>query len=403
MEVKTYRVRSVAEALPLIARELGPDAAVLHTRQLPKRWHQWLGGPQWEVVAGLDPAVPDRFSASWRAPDPLSSLAPGSTLESPLEPQLEPQLESRFESLRGLPTAVPRQTFFEPSGGRGPAYRDESPSGAGSEPSIAAAVHQRWQALQIDPETIDRMWQDLDLSSLDHASRGDDGAWLQLRQRFAEVISLPGELPPATGRCRRAALVGPTGVGKTTTVAKLAADFQLRQGCQVGLITVDTFRVGAVEQLQAYAEILDVPMRVVSDGEQMRVATRELSHCDWVLIDTIGRSPRDLRRIESLQHILQAADLDHLFLTLSASSDPRTMAAALRGFSGPNLARETALILTKIDECQTLAPLYPLLRDSGLPWRYWTHGQNVPEDLGVAADDVVAWFLDEVQWTEQPT
>ena len=264
-------------------------------------------------------------------------------------------------------------------------------------------MHQRWQALQIDPETIDRMWQDLDLSSLDHASRGDDGAWLQLRQRFAEVISLPGELPPATGRCRRAALVGPTGVGKTTTVAKLAADFQLRQGCQVGLITVDTFRVGAVEQLQAYAEILDVPMRVVSDGEQMRVATRELSHCDWVLIDTIGRSPRDLRRIESLQHILQAADLDHLFLTLSASSDPRTMAAALRGFSGPNLARETALILTKIDECQTLAPLYPLLRDSGLPWRYWTHGQNVPEDLGVAADDVVAWFLDEVQWTEQPT
>lgn len=398
MEVKTYRVRSVAEALPLIARELGPDAAVLHTRQLPKRWHQWLGGPQWEVVAGLDPAVPDRFSASWHTPDPLSSDAPGSTSESPLASRFE----SRIESLRGLPTAGSHQTLLEPSGGRGPAHREASPNGAGSEPSMAATVQQRWQALQIDPETIDRLWQDLDLSSLDPDSRGGDGAWSQLRQRFAEVISLPGELPPATGRCRRAALVGPTGVGKTTTVAKLAADFQLRQGCQVGLITVDTFRVGAVEQLQAYADILEVPMRVVSDAEQMRLATRELSHCDWVLIDTIGRSPRDVRRIESLQHILQAADLDHLLLTLSASSDPRTMAAALRGFSGPNLARETALILTKIDECQTLAPLYPLLRDSGLPWRYWTHGQNVPEDLGVAADDVVAWFLDEVQWTEQP-
>jgi flagellar biosynthesis GTPase FlhF len=61
------------------------------------------------------------------------------------------------------------------------------------------------------------------------------------------------------------------------------------------------------------------------------------------------------------------------------------------------------LILTKIDECQTLAPLYPLLRDSGLPWRYWTHGQNVPEDLGVAADDVVAWFLDEIQWGDLAT
>jgi flagellar biosynthesis protein FlhF len=238
---------------------------------------------------------------------------------------------------------------------------------------------------------------------LDDGTLTDDEAWSHLRQRFSEVIELPGELPAATGRCRRAALVGPTGVGKTTTVAKLAADFQLRRGCQVGLITVDTFRVGAVEQLQAYADLLAVPMRVVSNAEQMRAATAELATCDWVLIDTIGRSPHDVRRIESLQHILQAAELDHLLLTLSASSDPRTQAAAVQGFTAPDLASETALILTKIDECQTLAPLYPQLRDCGLPWRYWTQGQNVPEDLGVAADDAIAWFLDEIPWHDQPT
>lgn len=397
MEVKTYRVRSVAEALPLIARELGPEAAVLHTRQLPRRWHQWLVGPQWEVVAGLDPEVPERFVASLRSArllEPLSS-----------QPTSEAAMASSIDSTSG----AARESLAE----RWPSLAGDERTVSESTPAVSERLRQRWRELGVAPAAVECMWQDWRLASLDVGPVTDDVAWQQLRQRFAEVIALPGELRPTAGRCRRAALVGPTGVGKTTTVAKLAADFQLRQGCQVGLITVDTFRVGAVEQLQAYADILQVPMRVVSNVEQMRLATAELQHCDWVLIDTIGRSPRDWPRIEALQEILQAAELDHLLLTLSASSDPRMMAAALHafvgrgpndvGWDGPNLAAETALILTKIDECQTLAPLYPLLRDSGLPWRYWTHGQNVPEDLGVAADDVVAWFLDEIQWGDLAT
>jgi flagellar biosynthesis protein FlhF len=220
--------------------------------------------------------------------------------------------------------------------------------------------------------------------------------WGKLVEQMGQLIDFAGALAPEPKRCLKLALVGPTGVGKTTTIAKLAADYHLRQGLRVGLVTMDTFRVGGVDQLQAYAQILDLPVQVVTSPAEMQHAISRFADCDVVLIDSTGRSPRDSARIQHLHSILQAAHVDHLLLTLSATHDLASLRRAAAEFRPLGSDIPTSLILTKVDEVQNLAHLYPMLTDLQIPWRYWTNGQNVPEDLGVADPDVVTWFLDEV-------
>src|SRR5688500_10208018 len=123
-----------------------------------------------------------------------------------------------------------------------------------------------------------------------------------LRARLSRMIerriAASGPIQVETGRRRLIALVGPTGVGKTTTIAKLAANFRLREKRRVGLITVDTYRIAAVEQLRTYADIIDLPMEVVSTPRQMREALETMADLDLVLMDTAGRSPKDEVKIQ---------------------------------------------------------------------------------------------------------
>ena len=112
------------------------------------------------------------------------------------------------------------------------------------------------------------------------------------------------------------ALVGPTGVGKTTTIAKLAANYRLKEKRRVGLITVDTYRIAAVEQLRTYADIIDLPMQVVSTPREMREAVGRMDNLDLILLDTAGRSPKDEVRIQELRAFLTEADADEVHLVL---------------------------------------------------------------------------------------
>ena len=124
--------------------------------------------------------------------------------------------------------------------------------------------------------------------------------------------------------------VGPTGVGKTTTIAKLAANFRLREKRRVGLITVDTYRIAAVEQLRTYAEIIDLPMQVVSAPGEMREAVDRMADLDLVLLDTAGRSPQDEIKLQELKAFLDEADADEVHLVLSSVSSASALTARLR-------------------------------------------------------------------------
>jgi flagellar biosynthesis protein FlhF len=175
------------------------------------------------------------------------------------------------------------------------------------------------------------------------------------------------------------ALLGPTGVGKTTTIAKLAARYAVRHGARrVALVTTDNYRIGAIEQLRAYAKILDVPMRVAADAAELRSSVADFSERRLVLIDTAGMSQRDLRLGEQLALMRAGGETIRNYLVLSATTRPGGIDETIRAYRRIPLA---GCVLTKVDEAGSLGGALSLLIRHELPVAYVSDGQRVPEDL----------------------
>lgn len=173
------------------------------------------------------------------------------------------------------------------------------------------------------------------------------------------------------------ALVGPTGVGKTTTTAKLAARCVLRHGpSKVALVTTDGYRIGAHEQLRIYGRILGVSVYLVKDAAELRQTLKELQHKHMVLVDTMGMSQKD-KLVPELNDMLAGCDVQRLLL-LSSTSRGDTLDDVVRAYVGDNLA---GCILTKIDEAASLATPLDVIMRHGLKLHYVSNGQRVPEDL----------------------
>ena len=200
-----------------------------------------------------------------------------------------------------------------------------------------------------------------------------------LAEVLADQITFGGPIGKAN---RAVAFVGPTGVGKTTTIAKIAAVEQLVHGRSVGLITLDDYRVGGIEQLQRFADLIGCPMMVASDARALEIALRRLSDVSLVLIDTSGRSLRDpnahLHTKECLGGAQEPVDVQ-LCLPVALREAELTMAIACFGALGP-----TRLTCTKLDEAVCCGSIIAAHVRSGLPLSYFTTGQRVPEDLVVA-------------------
>ena len=178
------------------------------------------------------------------------------------------------------------------------------------------------------------------------------------------------------------ALVGPTGVGKTTTIAKLAAKFCLRHGNRhLALLSTDSYRIGAQEQLQNYGRILDVPVRTASNGEELNRALHAFADKRLVLIDTAGMGQRDLKLSEKLGLMIDGNHPIKTLLTLSATTQRAALSHAIRAFDA---ARPCAAVLTKIDEAAELGGVFSGLIEARLPLAYVTDGQRVPEDIHTA-------------------
>lgn len=191
-------------------------------------------------------------------------------------------------------------------------------------------------------------------------------------------------------------MVGPTGVGKTTTIAKLAAKEYLLNKKKVGLITIDTYRIGAVEQLKTYANILDIPFEVVNEPIEMKSKIEKLDYCDIILIDTLGTSPRDQGKIDDISKYLRALETRvNIYLVLSISTDSATLSSIMDRYKRLNYE---ALILTKFDELSNLKNLWYIMEGTSLPVQFFCCGQDVPDDIQVATLDNLFNYCEENYW-----
>ncbi len=245
-------------------------------------------------------------------------------------------------------------------------------------------------AEDVDAEIAEDLLNELEQEATPNILKDSSAATALLTAHVERRLKIGSPIAVQPGKRKVVALVGATGVGKTTTIAKLAADFRLRDGIRMGLVTVDTYRIAAVEQLHTYAEILDLPMKVVTNPLEMRRALDELAGLDLVLIDTAGRSPRDEMQIQELKRLLAAANCDEVQLVLSATASSRSLLATAKQFQAANA---TSIILSKLDEASQLGSLLSLAQEVDLPISYLTTGQDVPDDIEPARAERVARLI----------
>ena len=382
MHIRTFRAASLQDALEQIREQMGPDASVLHTRQVRDGWMGWLGRTYVEVTAGLDSQQGSRVIPIERPTEVDSRMVLAGRANLDLNPRSN--------------VSVPNPTSTGPvPTGRVPTGRVSTglPVAPISNelPLQLQAYLEELRSIGVDPVAAER-WIGATVSFAANLGDSQEGGfvsgtpWLEHLQRSVErELRIGAPIRTHPGDRRIVALVGPTGVGKTTTVAKLAAGFRIEARRKVGLVTIDTFRIAAVQQLKAYAEIMDLPMEVVENPDQMQPAIDRLGDVDLVLIDTAGRSPRSDARIDQLVDLLRSAQPDETHLVLSATSSASVIQTALRGFAP---VRPTSTILTKLDEAPHTAAVLSAIaatdHSPGVPVSYITNGQQVPDDIAMA-------------------
>ena len=364
----------MAETLEQIKRQLGRDAVILSTRTATAGGLFGIGGkPYVEITAARQMSdlpgalrrgkLKCRSGVSGSAEGAARTVSPASNTVSTRQSDV---VLSEVRTLKSLVSDLLRDT-----------RRSRLPN-------VPEALFDTYQRLvendvaeQIARQLIERVHSSLSASQL-----GDPQA---VRSKLAGLLEsmLPTAGPircPSGGKPVTIALIGPTGVGKTTTIAKLAANFCLRQRRRVGLITVDTYRIAAVEQLKTYAEIIDVPLAVAASPEQLEEAVARMADREIILVDTAGRSQRDDGKMKELHEVFHAVRPDEVHLVLSSTASEAVLSETIERFRGFGVDR---IVLTKLDEAIGFGVILNCLQMANAALSYVTTGQDVPDDIEV--------------------
>jgi flagellar biosynthesis protein FlhF len=342
---------------------MGGDAVILASREVRRRRLFGLGTrEQIEVTATA--TMPANMAPATLSSWPDSSYALTTPAGSSLSPAVAAQFGEQLTRLHAVVESLSRQ-------GRVDHLLPEVPSEL--IPIYAQLVEA--EVPEILARRLVRHVEDILEADQLKNSRAIEAA---LCEAVADCIPIAPPVRAVPGMRRIVALVGPTGVGKTTTVAKLAANLKLMYGVRVGLVTVDTYRIAAVEQLKVYADIIDIPLAVANSPGEMKRSIDDLGTVDMVFIDTAGRSPRDEVKIRELAEFLDQVRPDEIHLVLSAGAAERSLKSAVERFSQ---VRADRLILTKLDEAEGFGSILGVLAHGDRPVSYLTTGQAVPEDI----------------------
>ena len=357
MQIKRFEAKTMTAALKMVKDEFGPNAVILTARSLQSGRGIFSAGPMSgvEVTAAKDS-------------DAAAYTAAGSYAPIPAPERFAPQTVS---GRRGLFHSL-NQSLRSFGARRRPA--DSPVSDAGSAPELAE-LYQHLLAQDLERELATEL--------VDHLKRlpGYDRRFgpERLRPLLAGLFQDMGlRRADSTPRPRALVLVGPAGVGKTTTAIKLAADLRLRQHRTPALLTLDDLRIGAIEQLRIYAGILGVPLAVATCPESTRRALADLGDADTLIVDTPGISPGEAERRSALRPILDMLPSREVHLVLSAASREKDLRRVVDAWKGVAIQR---LAFTRLDEAGTWGAVLNLMVGTQLPVSWVSTGPRVPEDL----------------------
>jgi flagellar biosynthesis protein FlhF len=365
MQTKTYLAPTKLEALLRIREEHGADAVILSERTV-QRGKLFGKKPMVEIVVGVKGAE----SEPKAEPRPAPKAEPKGIDEYDLTQTRLRKLEREMQEIRALVQTM--HAYITNGVVPTPAEGESEP------PVIAASLDEHPLLRPLMAAGVD---QDVAQELLRRVPRLPHNAAVDaLRRTLTARIPIGGALPRESRHRQIAVLVGPTGVGKTTTIAKLAAIHALDYNRKVALLSLDTYRIGAIQQLRTYAELMNLPLLTATNADEVAEALEQFAGYDLVLIDTVGRGQRDEEHLQEMRQALLPAK-GIVYLTLSATADSATLLDAAQRFS---IFEPDAIVLTKLDEAARVGNCINLALRRAQPFAYFTTGQRVPEDITLA-------------------
>ena len=349
MRIKRYAAKDMREAMILIKKDLGSDAVILESRRVRQKGLLGFFRPlQLEVTAAVDQrTTPVGF------PQNMDSLR-------------TKNIQSEINELKSLVQQVMDQ-----------------------QNRLLTAEHQEKSSLDylyrqlVDNEVETSIARDL-VNEVERDCPGDNLTQPQAHRLLCDKIGKRLKPVDFNGQKYIFCFVGATGVGKTTTLAKLAAHYSIFKGKKVGLITLDTYRIGAVEQLRSYARLMDLPLEVVMSPKELTAALLKMKDMDYIMVDTAGRNSKNFIHIQELQSYSKVIPEPITFLCLSATTRWKDMAVITKNFKAVNY---NALIFTKLDETCSFGSILNAVCHTDLPVAFLTNGQKVPEDLEISSEE----------------
>lgn len=449
MNVKRYLAKDEQEAMQKIRSELGRDAVILHTRKIKQKGIRgWFSKPLVEVVAAVEVNDRSQRQSGGRSnssangtqqPDYLREATQALLMERAKELERAKDMESkqRTQETASLPnnaelealkaqisslTEIVKQVVSKVDA-QAPAYTVDSavvtPTAAIATPTAAVAIPTAVVATPTavvatsepiapeNPETqligevkgklakqmvnedlSDRVLQILSKQKI--VESGVQGLLSNARNIIKELIGAPYRIEKKAEGPQVYFFVGPTGVGKTTTLAKIAAKLSLIEGKRVGLITSDTYRISAVDQLKTYSEILNVPLEVIYEADEIQGVLSKYADKDYVLVDTAGRNHKSTELKSDLTELLKYAKDAEVFLVISLTTSAADVDSIIESY---RFIGKFELILTKLDEAATYGNILNTRLRSEQPIAFLTNGQSVPDDIAVADAEKIAALL----------
>ncbi|MDX8046955.1 flagellar biosynthesis protein FlhF [Gracilibacillus sp. S3-1-1] len=366
MKVKKFKGATMPEIMQTVRKELGADAVILNSKVIHEGGFLGLFKKRkLEVLAAMDPVrLPNKKAIQQKSN--VTSLQ-----EIPAK-QIPPEQEDVLKEIREMKqwmkrTTTTNQTFT----------------------SNFQVTYERLLDQEVDQdiayELMDQVQQRLkDEEVVEH--KVNQQLAFEMKHRIANNGTYGGEIFDK----QLIHLVGPTGVGKTTTIAKLAAHTVLERGKKVAFITTDTYRIAAIEQLKTYAKILDVPIEIAYNLEDYQKAKQKFVDYDHIFVDTAGRNFRDEQYIKELGEIVDLNDEVNTYLVLSLTTRAKDMEEIYQQF---NTIPVKQLILTKKDETSIYGPILNLVYKHKIGIAYMTNGQDVPDDIEEVSIEHIAKLI----------